>query len=187
MTDAVLLVTRAFTFAAERHAHQRRKGADREPYINHLAEVADLVATATGGADPVLVVAAILHDSIEDTATTYDEIQTRFGRAVADLVLAVTDDKRLPKQERKRLQIAKAANGSTGAKIIKLADKTSNLRSLAGSPPLDWGGRRRAEYIRWSREVCQGLRGINAWLEGQFDAAAATAEAAIAAPSPGAP
>jgi (p)ppGpp synthase/HD superfamily hydrolase len=123
--------------------HQRRKGASQEPYINHLLEVAMLVAMATEGKDPNLVIAALLHDAIEDQGITREEIAARFGAAVADLVTEVTDDKSLPKAERKRLQIVHAPGKSHRAKILKLADKTSNLRAIAASPPADWNAERR--------------------------------------------
>jgi (p)ppGpp synthase/HD superfamily hydrolase len=147
-----------------------------EPYVNHLTEVADLVAAATEGADVEAVVAAVLHDTVEDTDTTFQEIAARFGDRVADLVAEVTDDKSLPKAARKQAQIEHAAHASPGAKVIKLADKTSNLRAMAISPPKGWPAERRAEYLDWSRRVVAGCRGANPWLEAQFDAAAATLE-----------
>jgi (p)ppGpp synthase/HD superfamily hydrolase len=170
--NSILTLAEAYQFAADKHVGQRRKGEAEEPYVNHLTEVADLVARATGGADVELVIAAVLHDTVEDTETTFEEIAARFGPRVADLVAEVTDDKTLPKSERKRLQIDHAAHASPGAKVIKLADKTSNLRAMAFSPPKGWPAARRAEYLDWSRKVVAGCRGANAWLEGQFDAAA---------------
>jgi (p)ppGpp synthase/HD superfamily hydrolase len=150
----------------------RRKGERAEPYVNHLAEVADLVAEATNGNDPNLVIAAVLHDTIEDTGLTYAELEAQFGLDVADLVAEVTDDKQLPSSERKKLQVEHAGRISTRAKLLKLADKTSNLRSIANSPPSDWSGERKQQYLNWARKVATGLRGVNVWLEGQFDEAA---------------
>ena len=144
--------------------------------MNHLAEVAELVARATDGRDVDLVAAAVLHDTVEDTDTTFEEIAARFGSRVASLVAEVTDDKSLPWQERKRLQIEHAAHASLGAKVIKLADKTSNLRAMADSPPRNWSDARRADYLAWSRQVVANCRGANRWLEDQFDAAAAALE-----------
>lgn len=178
---AIVLLTRAFRFAAERHAAQRRKGAAGEPYVNHLAEVAELVAGATGGRDPQLVAAAVLHDTVEDTDTTHAELVERFGADVAGLVAEVTDDKSLPKAERKRLQVAHAPSRSPRAKILKLADKTSNLRAVAASPAEGWPAERRLAYVAWAREVVAGLKHDNAWLASEFARAAAAAEAAIAA------
>ena len=134
MNDCLLIV-RAFDFAARKHSDQRRKGAAREPYINHLAEVAELVARASEGTDPELIAAAILHDTVEDTATTKAELTELFGVEVANLVGEVTDNKSLEKEGRKRLQIETAPHKSLRAKVIKLADKTSNLRAIVRSPP----------------------------------------------------
>ena len=181
--NTLLTLTEAYQFAAIKHVAQRRKGAAEEPYVNHLAEVADLVARATGGEDLEAVVAAVLHDTVEDTSTSFDEIESRFGSRVAALVAEVTDDKRLPKEERKRLQIEHAPHASTTAKIIKLADKTSNLRALTFSPPRGWPAERRAEYREWARKVVNGCRGANAWLEQQFDEAAAVLEQAEGSPA----
>ncbi len=167
--------------AARWHAEQRRKGEAQEPYINHLLEVAHLVAEATDGRDPDLIIAALLHDAIEDSGISEAEIADTFGADVAALVVAVTDDKSLPKAERKRLQIAHAPTKPERAKILKLADKTSNLRAMAKSPPANWSHERRAEYIAWARAVVAGVRGTNAWLEAVFDDAAAEADRALAA------
>jgi GTP diphosphokinase / guanosine-3',5'-bis(diphosphate) 3'-diphosphatase len=140
--------------------------------VNHLAEVAELVATATEGCDANLVAAAVLHDTVEDTATLPGELASVFNADVADLVSEVTDDKRLDKAERKRLQVEHAAAITPRAKILKLADKTSNLRSLFKSPPSDWSLERKREYLTWAKEVVEGLRGTNKWLEARFDEAA---------------
>ena len=170
--NAILTLADAYHFAAAKHVGQRRKGEAEEPYVNHLTEVADLVAQATRGDDVEAIVAAILHDTVEDTETSFEEIADRFGQRVADLVAEVTDDWSLPKAERKRLQIEHAAHASAAAKVIKLADKTSNLRAMAVSPPKGWPAARRAEYLDWSQRVVAGCRGANRWLESQFDQAA---------------
>ena len=120
--------------AARWHVHQRRKGSAQEPYINHLLEVASLVTQATGGTDPHAVIAALLHDAIEDQGVTPEIIASEFGRHVANIVMELTDDKSLPKAERKRKQVENAPRKSHKAKLIKLADKTSNLRANASSP-----------------------------------------------------
>lgn len=178
LNDIVKLAD-AYRFAADRHVGQRRKGEAAEPVVNHLAEVADLVARATGGSDVDLVAAAVLHDTVEDTDTTFEEIAGRYGARVAALVAEVTDDKTLPWIERKRLQVVTAANASQGAKVIKLADKTSNLRAMAESPPRNWSAARRADYLDWSRQVVANCRGANRWLEEQFDDAAAALAARV--------
>jgi len=174
MTDPpIVALARAFNFAAARHVNQRRKGEAAEPYMNHLTEVAELVAVATRGSDPEIILAAVPHDTVEDTETTLDDLRRAFGQRVAELVSEVTDDKSLPKQVRKDLQIERAAQASRGAQVIKLADKTSNLRALASSPPKGWSDERRMEYVVWAQRVVDGCRGANDWLAGQFDIAAA--------------
>jgi (p)ppGpp synthase/HD superfamily hydrolase len=178
-TAEVGLVLKAADAAARWHVHQRRKGAAKEPYINHLLEVASIVAEATGGKDPNLVIAALLHDAIEDCEVPHKLISETFGVDVADLVAEVTDDKTLEKAERKRRQVESAHKKSARAKMLKLADKTSNLRALVSSPSPDWSVRRRIEYIDWARKVVAGLRGANAVLEKQFDDAARAAEKSL--------
>ena len=130
-----------------------------------------------GITDTTTLVAAVLHDTIDDTKTTYDELLARFGQEVADVVAEVTDDKSLPKAERKRLQVLHAPDRSPRAKMLKLADKTSNLQAIAASPPADWSPERLRDYVEWARSVAAGLRGVNPWLEVRFDAAANAAEA----------
>jgi len=173
-------VLRAADAAARWHASQRRKGAAQEPYLNHLIEVAFLVSEATNGARPDLVIAALLHDAIEDCEVPYELIAREFGKKVAELVQEVTDDKSLPKEVRKAEQIKTARHKSKGAKIIKLADKTSNQRTLAFSPPADWSVQRRLKYIDFCKAVVAELRGASPWLEQQFDIASEEAARSIA-------
>ncbi len=174
-------VLRAAETAAGWHSEQRRKGAAQEPYINHLLEVAALVGEATGGQDPELVIAALLHDAVEDCEVSPDTIAAEFGEDVCALVMAVTDDKLLPKAMRKQLQIDHAPGQAPRAKMLKLADKTSNLRAMAASPPANWPVARRLEYVAWGRAVVAGLRGTHAGLEARFDEAAEKAERAASA------
>lgn len=174
-----LLVLKAADAAARWHVNHRRKGAAQEPYINHLLEVASLVAEATEGKDPELIAAALLHDAIEDQEVPAEIIERDFGPRVLALVREVTDDKTLDKATRKRLQIEKANTRSRGAKLIKLADKTSNLRSVATSPAPEWSDERRLDYIAWAKQVVAGLRGASKWLEDQFDEATRNAERSI--------
>jgi (p)ppGpp synthase/HD superfamily hydrolase len=176
MTTDWIAVLRAADAAARWHVNQRRKGSAQEPYVNHLLEVAAMVAEATEGKDPELVIAALLHDSIEDQEVPRAILAERFGEGVAKLVEEVTDDKALPKPERKLLQIEHAKGASRRAKILKLADKTSNLRTIAASPPPDWSVKRRLEYVAWARKVAAGLTGVSAWLEQEFEEAAKQAE-----------
>ena len=177
--NPVLLFARALDFAARKHAHQRRKGELAEPYVNHLSDVARLLAEATDGGDVALVLAGLLHDTIEDTDTTFTELAKEFGPEVAELVNEVTDDKTLPRAERKRLQVETAPHKSVRARMIKLADKTSNLHSMIASPPRDWSLERRREYIDWAAKVAKGCEGVNPQLEEEFERARRRAKAAV--------
>jgi (p)ppGpp synthase/HD superfamily hydrolase len=134
--------------------------------------VAFLVTTATEGREPDVVIAALLHDAVEDQGIAIESIASAYGGKVADIVTEVTDDKSLPKVERKRLQIETAGRKSREARLIKIADKTSNVRAIANSPPPDWSVERRLYYVRWAGEVVAQIRGTSPWLEQQFDAAA---------------
>lgn len=167
-TDLILILDAA-AFAAQRHRHQRRKDADASPYINHPLALADILAREGGVEDGVVIAAALLHDTIEDTETTLEELEVRFGKRVSAIVAEVTDDKSLPKDERKRLQIVTAPAKSKGGKLVKLADKIANLRDLHSAPPADWSDQRKADYFDWARAVVEGLRGVNASLEAAFD------------------
>ena len=164
-------LARAADYAARQHIAQRRKGPRGEPYVNHLTEVASLLAEATDGSDVVLLMAGLLHDTLEDTDTTYEDLVERFGSDVAALVAEVTDDKSLTKEERKRRQIEKTSAKSHHAKLLKIADKTSNLRSLVQSPPAGWTEARLRDYVVWANDVVRSCRGLNARLEAAFDAA----------------
>ncbi|WP_322050009.1 HD domain-containing protein [Paraburkholderia bannensis] len=165
------LLIQATAFAAEKHRNQRRKDAHASPYINHPIALANVLANEGDVNDEAVLIAALLHDTIEDTETTAAEIETQFGREVAQIVQEVTDDKRLPKAERKRLQIEHAARISPQAKLVKLADKIANLRDIANSPPADWSLERKREYFAWSKAVVDQLRGVHPQLEAIFDQA----------------
>jgi (p)ppGpp synthase/HD superfamily hydrolase len=177
-------VLRAADAAARWHVHQRRKGAAQEPYINHLLEVASLVTEATDGEDPDVVIAALLHDAIEDQEVPADLIAEEFGSSVVSIVQEVSDDKALEKETRKLLQIERAPQASKQAKMIKLADKISNLRAIAFSPSPEWSVKRRLDYIDWATAVVNGVRGTNIWLEEQFDSAAEAARRSTGAAHP---
>ena len=159
----------ALAFAADKHKNQRRKDADASPYINHPIALANLLLNEAGVEDQRVLIAAVLHDTIEDTDTTEQELVRHFGKDVADIVLEVTDDKALPKADRKRLQIEHAANISRHAKLIKLADKIRNLRDIAASPPADWSDDRKREYFDWAKAVVDAQRGAHPGLEHLFD------------------
>jgi (p)ppGpp synthase/HD superfamily hydrolase len=159
----------AACFAAEKHVHQKRKGRNQEPYINHLIEVAELIAASSNALDTELVMAGFLHDTVEDTGVTLQELEERFGRDVTALVAEVTDDKSLPKETRKHLQVQNAHKKSARAQTLKLADKISNLRSILSSPPAGWSLERQREYFEWAKEVVAGLTAPNQLLKQEFD------------------
>ena len=166
--DPISRVLSAATFAAERHRDQRRKGKHASPYINHPLALASLLAER-GERDPTLLMAALLHDTVEDTATSFEDIERAFGREVADIVREVTDDKTLGKAERKRLQIEHATRLSRAAKLVKLADKICNLRDVVVSPPADWSQQRKRDYFDWAKAVVDRMRGVHPELEALFD------------------
>ncbi len=160
----------AIKFAADKHRDQRRKGADQPPYINHLIEVAAQLAIVGKVADENILCAAVLHDTVEDTATTAEELAEIFGAKVSQIVMEVTDDKNLPKQDRKQKQVEHAAHLSIEAKQVKLSDKISNIREIGVDPPSDWNKQRKLDYAAWGEKVVDaGLRGVNADLEKLFD------------------
>ena len=169
MDDVVGQILKAMRFAAEKHTDQRRKDSKSSPYINHPIQVAETLWTIGQVRDDTLLVASILHDTVEDTATSPEEIRTQFGEAVLALVLEVTDDKSLPKQVRKQRQIETASHKTHSAKLLKLADKICNVRDLIDSPPRDWSLERKQEYLVWTEKVVAGLRGASARLESVYD------------------
>ena len=165
------LILKALEFASLKHRDQRRKDQNASPYINHPIALASVLCREGGIVDPVVQVAAILHDTLEDTQTTPEELRAEFGEKVASIVEEVTDDKNLPKAERKRLQIEHAAAISREAKLVKLADKICNVRDVADHPPARWDLARRREYFDWAKAVVDNMRGTHAELERRFDEA----------------
>jgi guanosine-3',5'-bis(diphosphate) 3'-pyrophosphohydrolase len=170
-TDDLAIVLEALGFAAHKHRDQRRKDAAASPYINHPIALANVLVREGAVSEPEVVAAALLHDTLEDTQTSPGELRTAFGERVARIVAEVTDDKSLPKAERKRLQIEHAAAISREAKLVKLADKICNLRDMADHPPASWDLARRREYFDWAKAVIDRLRGVHPGLEAEFDAA----------------
>ena len=169
MDESMGLIFRALRFSADKHSNQRRKDAKASPYINHPIQVAEILWRVGDVRDVSLLVASLLHDTIEDTATTPEEIRAEFGEEVLALVLEVTDDKRLPKATRKQLQVEHAPHKSQNAKLLKLADKISNVQDIVTSPPRDWSLQRKQEYLLWTEQVVAGLRGVNEKLERHYD------------------
>ena len=160
---------KAVAFAADKHRNQRRKDAEASPYINHPIALANVLANEGGVADVTVLCAAVLHDTIEDTETTPEELQAIFGPKVASVVMEVTDDKSLEKSLRKQRQVEHAPHISKEAKLVKLADKISNLRDIIASPPADWTAERKQNYFEWAAKVVAGLRGVHPGLESVFD------------------
>lgn len=171
MTTPTAKILDAILFAASKHSNQRRKDAEASPYINHPIALAHLLAVVGCVDDIAVLQAAVLHDTLEDTETTYEELEQRFGSRVAQVVLEVTDDKALPKQRRKELQVESAPHKSADAALVKLADKTCNLRDVAATPPTDWTLERRREYFDWARRVVDGLPVVSSALRAEFDTA----------------
>jgi (p)ppGpp synthase/HD superfamily hydrolase len=169
MLTGLRLVSEAADFAARRHTGQPRKGRGDEPYVNHLAEVANLLAMATDGTDAELVAAGWLHDTIEDTATTGEELAQKFGERVAALVAEVTDDMTLSKAERRQKQTVDARRKSPGAKLLKIADKISNIRARIVPQPNQAERDDLIDYVAWAEKVVAGCRGVNAVLDRMFD------------------
>ena len=169
MPAPLRLVSEAADFAAHRHKGMARKGRGSEPYINHLAEVANILAGVTDGADAELVAAGWLHDTVEDTGTTREELANKFGERVAALVVEVTDDMSLPKAQRRQKQVEDATCKSPGAKLIKIADKISNIRARIHCDPHAEQRADLAGYVDWAEQVVAGCRGINAALDQMFD------------------
>jgi len=177
--DEMSLFLTALKFAAVKHSNQRRKNRQATPYINHPIEVAEILWQIGGVGDMVIIAGALLHDTLEDTDTTPAEIKNLFGAEVLALVEEVTDDKALPKQQRKRLQIESAAYKSLRAKQLKLADKICNAHDIGHSPPQGWSLQRCEMYLDWTEKVVVGLRGINPKLELHYDAVLLEARTAL--------
>ncbi len=171
----------ALHFAATKHRDQRRKDQEASPYINHPIQVARLLASEGGVTDLVTLLAAILHDTVEDTETSPEEIERYFGPEVRRLVAEVTDDKGLPKGDRKRLQIEHAPHLSRQAQQIKIADKAANVKDICASPPANWSLERRQAYLDWADQVVAGCRGCNPALEAFYDGVMTQARATLAA------
>jgi len=167
--EDIALVLKAFKFAAFKHRDQRRKDERASPYINHPIVVAEMLLDIGGIREATTLVAGILHDIVEDTDTSPEELEREFGQEVCRIVLELTDDKALPKSVRKRLQLENVGKHSLRARQVRLADKISNLEDLIHSPPAGWSRERKKEYVGWARKVVDGLRGVNEALERHFD------------------
>jgi guanosine-3',5'-bis(diphosphate) 3'-pyrophosphohydrolase len=166
---ALPLVIRAAAFAARKHRDQRRKDSSASPYINHPIALATILTVECGIDDAMVLAAALLHDTIEDTETTEEELRGEFGDEIAAIVMEVTDVKWLKKHTRKRLQVSRAARASYRAKLVKIADKIANLRDMLSAPPAGWPIERKREYFDWAKSVVDELRPVHPELERRFD------------------
>jgi GTP diphosphokinase / guanosine-3',5'-bis(diphosphate) 3'-diphosphatase len=165
------LILKALEFSARKHKNQRRKDVEASPYINHPISLADILCNEAHVTDVNVICAALLHDTIEDTETEPEELEAEFGSLIKDIVMDVTDDTSLHRHERKQAQIDHAPHISQQAKLVKLADKISNLRDVSSNPPPSWSLQRRQEYFEWAKKVIDQLRGTDAHLESIFDEA----------------
>ena len=169
--EELSLLVRALAFAAGKHRDQRRKDPEASPYINHPIALADVLVNEAGVTDVEVIAAALLHDTMEDTETTAEELDQAFGSRIRSIVEEVTDDQTMKKQDRKRMQIVHAPHLSNQARLVKLSDKICNLRDIVVCPPQGWNLQRRQAYFDWSKKVIDGLRGANPVLEDIFDEA----------------
>lgn len=167
--ESFAFVLAALRFAAAKHRHQKRKGEDGSPYLHHCIEVADTLAGLGGVCDPELLAAAVLHDTLEDTDATPEELGAAFGERVRRIVEEVSDDRSLPRDRRREIQVERAPTLSTEAKLVKLADKICNVGDVAHAPPVGWTIERRAEYVEWTARVVAGCRGASPALEQRYD------------------
>ena len=168
-SNDLAVILKALEFSATKHRNQRRKDAEASPYINHPIALASVLSSIGGITNRKVICAALLHDTIEDTGTTPEELLFNFGKRIVKIVLEVTDDKSLPKAERKLLQIEHAKHASKGAKLVKLADKICNLRDIVASPPAGWNIQRKREYFDWAKQVVDQVRDANNKLAKAFD------------------
>jgi len=173
------VVVRALGFASIKHSKQRRKDADKTPYINHPIALMELLWTVGGVRDASTLAAALLHDTVEDTGTTPNELAAAFGEDIRDIVLELSSDKSLPSAEQKRLQVEHAPHMSMPAKLVKLCDKICNVTDIHVSPPATWELVRKLAYFDWAGKVVDGIRGVNSALEARFDEIVARARAGV--------
>ncbi len=163
------LIFETLLFAAEKHKDQRRKDSDASPYINHPIAVAYYLCMHCDVLDADVLIAAILHDTLEDTNTTPEEIEEMFGEDVLRLVEEVTDDKSLSNEVRRKIQVDTVSDKSPGAKLIRLADKISNVTDLLHAPPSGWDAQKKVDYLAWTEKVVDNVRGINTCLEKLYE------------------
>jgi guanosine-3',5'-bis(diphosphate) 3'-pyrophosphohydrolase len=164
-------IFQVLAFAARKHSRQRRKDREASPYINHPIDLAQVLVNEADIVEEDVICAALLHDVLEDTETSGEELEACFGPVIRRIVEEVSDDKNLPKEARKRLQVEHAGSASHAARLVKLADKLCNIRDILNAPPANWTLERRREYLYWAKEVVDQMRGTHEGLESLFDAA----------------
>ena len=177
--DFAVPLLQALEYAADMHRDQRRKNVEASPYINHPIQVAEVLATVGEVDDLETLMAAVLHDTVEDTETTFTDLTEKFGKSVSNLVAEVTDDKSLPKHERKRQQVEHSPTLTDKAKMIKIADKTCNVRDIGSKPPAGWDQERREQYFEWAEAVVAACSGVNSQLEDYFHQCVAESRALL--------
>lgn len=163
------IILKALAFAAHKHRDQRRKNCEASPYINHPIMLANILVNEGNVYDSAVICAALLHDTLEDTESTFGELTEQFGKTIAHIVLEVTLDMTQPMKVRKQEEIDRMEKVSPQARLVKLADKICNLRDVSASPPVGWSLQRRKEYFDHAQEVIEKLRGTHPELEGIFD------------------
>lgn len=168
MVERTDLLTQAYFFAAVKHKKQRRKGVEGIPYINHPIEVANLLAKTVGSEDLSLLLAAVLHDTLEDTKTSYAELASIFGEEVASVVRELTDDKSISKILRRKKQLESASKLTERARLIRIADKRCNILDMLQTR-LEWTRKQKIEYMFWAQQVVFKCRGLNSNLDHEFD------------------
>lgn len=168
LPDTLLPYFEALAFAAEQHKYQRRGGYDPLPYINHLIKVSSAIIQIGQEENPDIIIAAILHDVVEDSDTSYEDLAGQFGAPVADIVAELTDDMELPYNQRKALQVEGASKLSLAARKIRIADKASNIQDIF-TYPLDWKEEKKIAYLENSLTIVDQIRGTHAALEAWFD------------------
>ncbi|MEY3220256.1 MAG: hypothetical protein RIT27_1613 [Pseudomonadota bacterium] len=167
--DEIEFLLIALRFSSEKHRNQRRKDPEASPYINHPIQVAETIWRIGKIYSIETIIAGLLHDTVEDTQTTLEELEEHFGLEITNIVKEVTDDKSLPASERKRLQIEHAPYISQRAKWVKLSDKICNVADITHNPPKGWSLHRQISYLDWTEQVVKGLRGCSVALETYYD------------------
>ncbi|EFO18322.1 hypothetical protein LOAG_10172 [Loa loa] len=168
-TDGISLIIEAVDLAARRHRQQRRKDAAQTPYVNHPIGVAYILTSEGQITDTTTIIAAILHDIVEHTKTTDEEIRKMFGDEIADIVKECTMVRSMKREARMKSELEKASKLSHKAKLVQLADKLNNIRDIERGTPLGWTKQHVTEYIIFAKDLLSKIRGIHGPLESALD------------------